>query len=234
MELRPGIKFCGNCGTKNEESVEKPEEKIPQVKSIEVPGISVPDEVPPSSPENSLNVTDEELFGSTSPIAPVNKDDDKEEAEERKGLLAKNITIKQDTLYNEFEKPKENKPLSDIYTARKGKKLSRDNPVEVQVNKLVDKTSSLISKSVLDDEDEYLSPDEIEQTIIIEQEEVIDPDDPTYDGYYENTIPLDKRPDYVDPDVNGKKIRFNDDAKKSIIILILLAGVLIYILYTGF
>ena len=221
LELRPGIKFCGNCGTKNEDPpVKEAVEETVKEEPVELAKAE-------GTTDTNTSLTDEELFGSTSPIAPVS------EAEE-KGLIAGNITIKQDSLYNEFEKPKEAKPLSDIYTERKTKKLSRDNPVEVQVEKIVDKTSSLISKNVLDDEDAYLSPDEIEQTIIIEQEEVIDPDDPTYDGYYENTVPLDKRPDYVDPDVAGKKVSFNDDTKKSIIILILLAAAMVFVLYHGF
>ena len=229
LELRPGVRFCGNCGTKNEEVSEN--EKTEEVVQSTPPEQSDASAVSLSKTEEMANLTDEEIFGNTSPIAPVSNSEDTEETEEHKGLLAGNITIKQDSLYNEFEKPKEKKAISDIYTERKTKKLSRDNPVEVQVDKIVDKTSSLISKNVLEDEDAYLSPDEIEQTIIIEQEEVIDPDDPTYDGYYENTVPLDKRPDYVDPTAAEKRINFNEDTKKMIIVLIFLAVALVAVLY---
>lgn len=92
---------------------------------------------------------------------------------------------------------------------------------------LVSKATDIAAKKLIN-EDKKL--DNVHKTYILEEKLLADPNDPSYDGYYENVIPIDEREKEKSNSGNNKKLNINEDTKKTLIIAgILIVGMVILI-----
>ena len=145
------------------------------------------------------------------------------------------VKIVQDDIYNkslndyieyeeepeESEKPQKKKSRSANTTGASSPKAS---PV------LIQKATNVAAKHLID-EDKKL--DARHRVYIVEQDEMADPNDPTYDGYYENVIPIDET-SRIKEQEQGKKFTINDETKKTLFILLGLFAALIIVILINF
>lgn len=145
------------------------------------------------------------------------------------------VKIVQDDLYNksfndyveyeeekqEPEKPQKKKSRSANTT---GAPSSRGNSAIIQ------KATNVAAKHLID-EDKKL--EDRHRVYIVEQDEMADPNDPTYDGYYENIIPIDESA-RVKAQEQGKKFTINEETKKTLLILLGLFAALIVVILINF
>lgn len=96
---------------------------------------------------------------------------------------------------------------------------------------IVDKAAGVAGKHLIT-EDKAL--ENRRKVYIIEQEQMADPDDPDYDGYYENILPIDADSDDKGKTGESSKFTLNDESKKTILILIALLAALVVVVVTQF
>ncbi len=221
----------GESPQSNDEKVEKKQKRLFKAREAAKAEVSKPQRTRPKRERPRKKITDRFLGG-------VYEDEMPSENENYDPIIIKddlyNKSI-QDDYDKEVKSEIEEKEAEAHAAARRSRSANTISNIRGRAHKassiVVDKTAAIAGKHLIAD-DKTLG--NRKKVYIIEQEEMADPDDPSYDGYYENILPIDDAALDKGRNGNGQKFTLNEESKKTIVILIGLLIALIVVITTQF
>lgn len=233
-----GIRFCPHCGFNISQF---------SIQNEEVPS-SNDNESLRNTKEMIEPMLDEGFNAKKAPLSkPIDRSSTSQVENEKKAQkrprkpiprkAEKNISSKNDSMpdinKNNKKPPTVEKSLIDysldnfLEDAPSNEKSKRVSPRRGNASNARKKTTitqavtNVASKKLITNDTKYHGRKKV---YIIEQEQLVDPDDPTYDCYYENVIPIDQVESSTTEDSGRERKSLSKEAKQTMLII---AGLLI-------